>query len=40
MELLVIWQRGFYRECFALSGIGIEGAGEGFYRRAVCEVVL
>jgi hypothetical protein len=30
----------FYRECFALSGIGIEGAGEGFYRQAVCEVVL
>jgi hypothetical protein len=25
MELLVIWQREFYRECFALSGMGIEG---------------
>jgi hypothetical protein len=27
MELLAIWQRGFYRECFAFSGIGTEGAG-------------
>jgi hypothetical protein len=33
MELLAIWQRGFYRECFALSGMGVEGAGGGFYRR-------
>jgi hypothetical protein len=32
MELFVIWQRGFYRECFALRGIGTEGAGGGFYR--------
>jgi hypothetical protein len=29
MELLTIWQRGFYRECFSLSGIGTEGAGVG-----------
>jgi hypothetical protein len=34
MELLPIWQRGFYRECFALSKMGVEGAGGGFYRRA------
>jgi hypothetical protein len=40
MELLAIWQRGFYRECFAFSGIGTEGVGGGIYRRAVCEVVL
>jgi hypothetical protein len=26
--------------CFALSEMGVEGAGGGFYRRAVCEVVL
>jgi hypothetical protein len=26
--------------CFALSYVGIEGAGGGFYRRVVCEVVL
>jgi hypothetical protein len=39
MELLAIWQRGFYREC-ALLGMGTEGGGGGFYRRAVCEVVL
>jgi hypothetical protein len=25
---------------FALSEMGVEGAGEGFYRRVVCEVVL
>jgi hypothetical protein len=30
MELLVIWQRGFYWECFSLSEIGTEGAGGGF----------
>jgi hypothetical protein len=29
MELLAIWQRGFYRDCFALSEMGIEGAGGG-----------
>jgi hypothetical protein len=40
MELLAIRQRGFYRVCFALSGIGTEGAGGGFYRRGACEVVL
>jgi hypothetical protein len=28
MELLAIWQRGFYREC-ALLGMGTEGAGAG-----------
>jgi hypothetical protein len=33
MELLAIWQRGFYRECSALIEMGIEGAGGGFYRR-------
>jgi hypothetical protein len=33
MELLAIWQRVFYRECFAFSGIGTEGAGGGF----ICE---
>jgi hypothetical protein len=33
MELFVIWQRGFYRECFALSEIGTEGSGG--YRRVV-----
>jgi hypothetical protein len=26
MELLAIWQRGFYRECFALSEMGVAGA--------------
>jgi hypothetical protein len=26
--------------CFAFSEMGIEGASGGFYRRAVCEVVL
>jgi hypothetical protein len=25
----VIWQRGFYQDCFALSEMGIEGAGGG-----------
>jgi hypothetical protein len=39
MELLVIWQRVFYLVC-ALLGMGVEGAGGGIYRRAVCEVVL
>jgi hypothetical protein len=29
MELLAIWQRGFYQDCFALSEMGIEGAGGG-----------
>jgi hypothetical protein len=43
MELLAIWQRGFYQECFAFSGIGTEGAGGGFYRRVGvlgCEVAV
>jgi hypothetical protein len=26
-ELLAIWQRGFYRECFALSEMVVEGVG-------------
>jgi hypothetical protein len=26
--------------CFALSEMGVEGAGGGIYRQAVCEVVL
>jgi hypothetical protein len=29
MELLAIWQRGFYQDYFALSEMGIEGAGGG-----------
>jgi hypothetical protein len=29
MELLAIWQRGFYRVCFAFSELGVEGAGGG-----------
>ena len=35
MELLGIWQRGFYQVgvCFALSVMEVEGAGGGFYRR-------
>ena len=40
MELLAIWQGGLSGVCFALSYVGIEGAGGGFYRRVVCEVVL
>jgi hypothetical protein len=40
MELLAIWQRVFYRECFAFSGIGTKGVVGGIYRRVVCEVVL
>jgi hypothetical protein len=28
-ELLVVLQRGFYQECFALSGIETEGVGGG-----------
>jgi hypothetical protein len=36
MELLAIWQRGFYRECFAFSGIGTEGAGGGFIGEWGC----
>jgi hypothetical protein len=34
MELLAIWQRGFYQVgvCFALSVMGVEGAGGGIYR--------
>jgi hypothetical protein len=34
LELLAIWQRGFYWERFSLSEMGVEGAGGGFYRRA------
>jgi hypothetical protein len=34
-ELLEILQRGFYRECFALSGIGTKGAGGGFIDKRV-----
>jgi hypothetical protein len=30
MKLLAIGQRGFYQACFALSGIGTEGAEGGF----------
>jgi hypothetical protein len=33
MELLAIWQRGFYRDCFPLSEMGIQGAGGRVYRR-------
>jgi hypothetical protein len=33
MELLAIWQRGFYRE-YALIWMGTEGAGGVLYRRA------
>jgi hypothetical protein len=33
MELLAIWQRGFYWERFALSELGVQGAGGGVYRR-------
>jgi hypothetical protein len=40
MELLAIWQRVFYQECFALSGIGTKGVVEGIYRRAALMVVL
>jgi hypothetical protein len=39
MELLAIWQRGFYQVCFALSEMGVEGAG-GVYRRLACKVLL
>jgi hypothetical protein len=39
MELLAIWQRGFYRECFALRW-ELRELVWGFYRRVVCEVVL
>ena len=34
MDLLAIWQGGFYQVC-ALHGMGTEGAGGGIYRRAV-----
>ena len=33
MELLGIWQRDLSRVCFALSEMGVEGAGGGVYRR-------
>jgi hypothetical protein len=36
MELLAIWQRGFYLVCFALSGIGTEGVIGGFIRCVLC----
>jgi hypothetical protein len=36
MELLAIWQRGFYWECFSYSGIGTEGAGGGFIGEQGC----
>jgi hypothetical protein len=36
MELLAIWQRGFYRECFALSGIGTEGVVGGVIGEWEC----
>jgi hypothetical protein len=42
MELLAIWQRGFYQVC-ALLGMGTEGAGGEFYRRVGvlgCSVVV
>jgi hypothetical protein len=29
MGLLAVWQRGFYWECFAFSGIGAKGANGG-----------
>ena len=44
MELLAIWQGGLSRVCFALSEMGVEGAGGGgLYRRALvfgCGVVV
>jgi hypothetical protein len=43
MELLAIWQGGLSRVCFALSEMGVEGAGGGIYRRALafgCGVVV
>jgi hypothetical protein len=39
IELLAIWQRGFYQVC-ALLGMGTEGASGEFYRRATLMVVL
>jgi hypothetical protein len=42
MDLLAIWQRGFYRECFALRWELRELVG-GIYRRALvfgCGVVV
>jgi hypothetical protein len=36
MELLAIWQRGFYLECFALSEMGVKGAGGGVIRCVLC----
>ena len=39
MELLAIWQRGFYQVC-ALLVMGTEGAGGGIYRQAALVVVL
>jgi predicted GH43/DUF377 family glycosyl hydrolase len=27
MELLAIWERGFYQVCFSLSEMGVEGVG-------------
>jgi hypothetical protein len=44
MELLAIWQGGLSRVCFALSEMGVEGAGGGeVYRRVLvfgCGVVV
>jgi hypothetical protein len=37
MELLGIWQREFYRECCALSGIGTKVVVGGFYQ--VCALL-
>jgi hypothetical protein len=37
MELLAIWQRGFLSGvCFALSEMGVEGAGGGFIGERGC----
>jgi hypothetical protein len=36
MELLAIWQRGFYWERFSLSEMGVEGASGGFIGEWGC----
>jgi hypothetical protein len=38
MELLAIWQGGLSRACFALSEMGVEGAGGGFIGEQGCSV--
>ena len=38
MELLGIWQRDLSRVCFALSEMGVEGAGGGFISERWCSV--